>query len=65
MEAADNFSYVIPVDDRLHTDEAPFCPISSCPCHEDDVEIARVSQHIQDGLLTPEEATDLVGGKLI
>ncbi len=49
MQTADNFSYVIPVDDTIHTD----------------VEIARVAQHVQDGLLTPEEATDFVFGKKV
>ena len=63
MQTVNNFSYVIPVDDEIHTDEVPFCPMSSCPCHEDAVEIARVAQYIQDGLITPEEATDFVGGK--
>ena len=65
MQTADNFSYVIPVDDTIHTDLTPFCPIESCPCHEDGVEIARVAQHIQDGLITPEEATDFVFGRKV
>lgn len=65
METADNFSYGIPVDDTIHTNQTPFCPIASCPCHEDDGEIGRVAQHVKDGLFTPEEATDFVLGKKV
>lgn len=62
---ADNFIPVVPGDDAIHTETTPFCPISSCPCHEDDGEIARVGQYVNDGLLTPEEATDFVLGKKV
>ncbi len=63
MEPADNFSFVVPVDYELHTPEKPFCYDGNCPCHEDDVLIAEVSLHVQDGLLTPDEATDFVNGR--
>ena len=58
----DNFIPVIPVDDQEHTDERPFC-WGDCPCHEDQEAIARVAQHVTDGLMTPEEATDFVKGR--
>ncbi len=62
----DNFSYVIPVEDGLeHTLFRPFCYDQTCYCHEDDEAIAAINQAIQDGLLTPEEATDFVLGKLV
>jgi hypothetical protein len=63
MQATDNFSNVVPVDFVEHPQEKPFCFDSACPCHEDDIEIARVALFIEDGLMTPEEATDFVGGK--
>jgi hypothetical protein len=39
--------------------------IVSCDCHEDDEAIAAIYQAVQDGLLTPEEATDFVLGRLL
>jgi len=59
----DNFSIVVPVDYRLHTPEKPFCYDPTCPCHEDGLLIEEVSLHVQDGLLTADEATDFVRGR--
>jgi hypothetical protein len=62
----DNFAYVIPMEDELeHTPLYPFCYDQTCDCHEDDEAIAAVDQAVQDGLITPEEATDFVLGKLL
>lgn len=61
----DNFIPVIPVDYKEHTPEHPFCWNEDCPCHEDRDAIAAVNQAVQDGLMTPKEATDYVRGKLI
>lgn len=62
----DNFAYVVPVDGELeHTDLHPFCLDPTCPCHEDGDAIAAVNQAVQDGLMTPEEATDFTRGKLL
>jgi len=61
----DNFAYVIPVDHVEHTDDNPFCWDVACDCHEDDLAIAAVYQAVQDGLMTPDEATDFVLGKLL
>lgn len=66
--SADNFAYVIPVDesDMLHTQDNPFCPIDpTCPCHEDPILIAEVAQYVANGELTPKEATDFVNGRMI
>lgn len=64
--SADNFAYVIPVDDMLHTQENPFCPIDpTCPCHEDPILIAEVAQYVANGELTPKEATDFVNGRML
>jgi hypothetical protein len=59
----DNFIPVVPVEYELHTPEKPFCYDAACDCHEDDVAIFQVSLHVQDGLMTPDEATGFVKGK--
>jgi hypothetical protein len=60
----DNFAYVIPVDNEPeHTADSPFCWDSGCECHEDADAIGLVAQYVERGLLTPQEATDFVGGK--
>jgi hypothetical protein len=62
---ADNCIPVIPAEGGiLHTPTNPFCPLP-CPCHEDQENIAVVSEHVQGGLLTPDEATDFVNGKML
>lgn len=63
MQQHDTFTDVVPVDDIFHTPDTPFCWDKTCDCHEDDVAIAIVARHVQDGLFTPEEATDFVKGK--
>ena len=59
----DNFIPVIPVDDLEHTPEKPFCWNGGCPCHEDQELISEVAAQGEHGLITPQEATDLVAGK--
>ncbi len=60
----DNFIPVIPIEDEpTHSSENPFCWDQTCPCHEDQEAITIVAQHVEDGLFTPEEATDFVGGR--
>jgi len=57
---------VIPMeDDILHTQSHPFCSDPSCPCHEDPELLANVAQAVEQGLLTPAEATRLVEGKAL
>lgn len=62
---ADNFIPVVPVDYVEHTEGKPFCLDPMCPCHEDEQTIAQVNQAVQDGLITTDEATDFVLGKLL
>jgi len=59
----DNFSFVVPVDFRLHTPEKPFCYDPYCPDKEDRFLIAEVAQFVTDGLMTSDEATDFVEGR--
>ncbi len=62
---ADNFIPVIFVEYKEHTPAHPFCWNPACPCHEDREAIAEVNQAVQDGFMTPTEATDFVCGKLL
>lgn len=61
----DNFIVVIPIEegDMLHTAQHPFCYNETCFCHEDAEQIASVNEYYQQGLVTSEEATRIVGGK--
>lgn len=59
---SENVAYVIPVEYVLHTPGKPFCYDETCACHEDETLIAEVAQHIQDGLMSAEEATAFVKG---
>lgn len=52
-------------DDLLHTPTDPFCQDPSCPCHEDPLLIAEVAAQVENGLLTPTEATRLVKGEML
>ncbi len=57
---------VVPTDAPLHTDDNPFCFIDPTgSCRENPLLIAQVAQFIDDGLLTPDEATDFVAGKML
>ena len=57
---------VLMEDDLLHTSERPFCFIDdACPCHRDQLLICEVEQAVFDGLMTPEEATNFVAGRLL
>jgi len=63
---ADNFIPIIPVDDKQHSQEHPFCFANpSCPCHEDNEAIAEIHAFVQAGLLTPTEATRTIEGKML
>ena len=60
------FDRPIPIpleDDLVHTDHDPFCSDPTCPCHEESDVISSLSQQVQDGLLTPDEATRFVQGR--
>jgi len=54
---------ILMVDDLIHTNDSPFCLDPTCPDKEDEDLIAEVSQHVEDGLFTPAEATRFVQGR--
>jgi len=57
---------VIPMEDELlHTQDHPFCSVPTCPCKEDNELRSDVAQAVEQGLLTPEEATRLVLGQTL
>ena len=57
---------VIPMeDDQVHTSDSPFCSDPTCPCHSDSLLLAEVCQQYEDGLLTADEATNYVLGKML
>lgn len=57
---------VIPMEDPLtHTQEYPFCRDATCPDKNDPELLAEVTQFVQDGLLTPGEATRYVKGEML
>jgi hypothetical protein len=64
---ADNFIPVVLMEnDFVHTAERSFCFIDEqCPCHRDHLLICEVEQAVTDGLLTAEEATNFVAGRLL
>jgi len=56
----------ISLEEKLvHTDDFPFCFDDTCLCHEDQTLIQPVAQAVEDGLLTPEEATLFISGKTL
>ncbi len=57
---------VIPMEDKLlHTQETPFCSDPTCPCKEDNELLSNVARAVEQGLLTPDEATRVVLGKTL
>jgi hypothetical protein len=50
----------------IHTAGRPFCSIDpSCPCHDEPELIAEITQKIEQGLLTTDEATRLIMGQQV
>ncbi len=57
---------VIPMEDPIiHTADQPFCSDPTCPCKEDPELIAEVAAQVEQGLLTHEEATQVIAGKTL
>ncbi len=49
----------------IHTDDHPFCGDPTCPCAEDPELLAELAHQVEEGLLTPAEATHVVKGKTL
>lgn len=57
---------VIPIkDEHLHIQDHPFCSDPTCPCKEDCELLSEFAQAVEQGLLTPEEATRVILGKTL
>ncbi len=47
----------------IHTIDHPFCIDPACSCHEQKEEVERVNAWVQQGLMTPQEATQYILGR--
>jgi hypothetical protein len=57
---------LVPMEDELiHTDDPPFCGDPTRGCSEDPELIASVQQAVEQGLITPGEATLIIQGKTL
>ena len=64
QQRPDNFAYIVLVESTYHAEDTPFCFADpDCPCHENKEAIERVQQWVQQGLMTPEEATNFILGR--
>lgn len=64
----DNATRGILEDVGTHTYLFPFCNITlhpDCPFREDETLIHMVNEQVQEGLLTPEEATRTIRGEML
>lgn len=49
---------------QMHTPDNPFCSDRTCPCHEqDEASLAKVQQWYQEGLISAQDATEIVMGR--
>ncbi len=66
MQRPDHPLLVLIEDEIIHTDDHPFCGTDpTCGCHEDSALIAEVHEAVEQGLITPEEATLIIQGKTL
>jgi len=65
QQYADNFIPVIPDTNICHTKEHPFCGDPTCPCYGDNDNIAAINDAINDGIITPDVATQIIKGKTV
>ncbi len=67
MRKPDQHPLIVLMEDPIiHTDDHPFCGIDpTCGCHEDPELIAEVNEAVEQGLITPEEATLMIQGKTL
>ena len=55
----------MPEEHPLHTPEHPFCGDPTCICYEDPENTADLTQAITDGLLSADDATQIIKGKMV
>ncbi len=68
MLHGDNFAVVIPIEQKEHTDNKPFCDLSinpDCSCRKDLTAIQTLDDYVMQGLLTVEEALRTYEGKML
>ncbi len=49
----------------VHTPEMPFCPLPDCWCHANQEEIAKLLDHLHNGVMTLREAADFADGRTV
>lgn len=49
----------------IHSIDHPFCPIPSCECHRDQMRIAKLLTHIENGVMTLQEAANFADGRTV
>lgn len=59
---SDNFISVIPTDSIIHTTQHPFCTDPTCPCHENMEAVNQVNEWHQDGVISTNDANEIVQG---
>ncbi len=64
MQGQSQDPITIPMEDELvHTKTNPFCSDPTCPDKNDPKLLAEVARQVENGLLTPDEATRTVLGR--
>ena len=58
----DNFIPVIPTDTLNHSQAHPFCDDPTCSCHENTEAVNQVNAWHQEGLISTNDATEIVRG---
>ena len=51
-------------DTTVHTPDKPFCYDLTCPCHASKEALERVQQWVNDGLMTEDEASEYISGRI-
>lgn len=49
----------------VHSVDAPFCPLPGCWCHANQEEIAKLLEHIREGVMTLREAAAFADGRTV
>lgn len=49
----------------IHTPEMPFCSFPDCWCHTNQEEIAKLLEHVRNGVMTLCEAASFASGRTV